>query len=322
MRLSALFVLLVLLSPHAVGQHRKVDPHAPTNESQQRADNQNPQPQVIIQSQSNQHSASQQSASSDRKQHRLPLSPEWVTAISTVLIFFATTIYAIVSYCILGRMGRQAHEMKRQRTYMRLQWRAMQAQVVQMEKQLAEMAKQTTAMGQQATAMWEQIKMTVAKEMPRLTVDIEGFDLHSTPPPFSVNIRITHYGPTEAYNIYGEGALVVSDSDEFPQDAELYGISLPQVMRPQDDPIEAEVWRVPGLTEDEIKRIDDQAAILHVVGTITFFTFTNAELTWPFWYVWKPMWESTVEGIPNMSHWEVRMHPGARKTGIEEPPQS
>jgi hypothetical protein len=136
MRLLALCILLTSLTAHVVGQNGKTNPHKSAAQGQDTTCAKNPIPQVVIQSQSNQQPANQQDATRKGVEHSFLPSPEWVTADSTIGILIATTAYAIISFCTLRKIKRQAHEMKRQRAYMRLQWTTMREQAGKMGEQL------------------------------------------------------------------------------------------------------------------------------------------------------------------------------------------
>jgi len=82
---------------------------------------------------------------------------------------------------------------------------------------------------------------------------------------------------------------------------------MPEVIRPQNRAFLASVWKLPGLTTDEVRRIDEGKAFLHLFGTIHWMTYTNEDLSWPFWYIWKPFLES-FDGLPTLWQWEHRTH--------------
>ena len=167
-----------------------------------------------------------------------------------------------------------------------------------------------------AQLAFEQLKATVAREMARLMVDPLPFypTYIRYPPPFQISINVTHYGETAAFNVFGEGSGVISDSREFPQipESEMWGISLPSIIEPTDEkPIKAEIWIIPPLSSDDGKRIDEETLFLHIVGKIAYQDYRNERLTVPFWFTWKAAFYSPSENVPvqDFSRWEVRIHP-------------
>lgn len=197
MRLFVLCLLLALLPTHVVSQNSKAKPDKYKDNSSSAARSENPTPQVVIQSQSNQQSANQQNAPSEKPQHRFLPGPEWISAGGTLLIFVVTTAYTIVSYCILRRMGRQTHEMKRHRSYLRLSWIAMKDQAIKMERQLAEMEKQANAAVVAADAAKLSAKSAVNAERAWVRPRIEQSD-HSKP--FgSYELKAANDGKTPAH---------------------------------------------------------------------------------------------------------------------------
>jgi hypothetical protein len=107
MRLFAICLLFLSLAIHVIGQNSKPDTNKSNDNGQQAADAKNPVPEVIIQSQSNQQTSDKQDAAPKNAEHSLLPSPEWITAGSTFCILLATTAYAVISYCMLRRIGRQ-----------------------------------------------------------------------------------------------------------------------------------------------------------------------------------------------------------------------
>jgi hypothetical protein len=300
-----LALIFISLNAQGIGQQRKVKPQAAANEGQQRTDNQNPQPQVIIQSQPN-----QQPASGDRKQHRFPLSPEWVTAISTVLIFFATSIYAIVSYCILGRMGHQAHEMKRQRAYMRLQWKAMRDQVDYMRRELGVSITATRIANRTALAARDAAKATqrsvdafIAKERASLYVrlvedgdeddeehrfnfaNVETIDGLSNIGSLRFSLGIYKDGPSEARNVRLFGSIRITHSIFTPPLGEAARIhEVPNTLSEYGPFI---TYVDGGVTQSQIDGIVDTSLFAHLFGYVAWNDIFGNPYTAPFRYIWR-----------------------------------
>ena len=180
-----------------------------------------------------------------------------------------------------------------------------------------------------AELAFEQLKATVAREMARLMVDPLPFypTYIRYPPPFQISINVTHYGETAAFNVFGEGSGVISDSREFPQipESKMWGISLPSIIEPTDEkPIKAEIWIIPPLSSDDGKRIDEETLFLHIVGKIAYQDYRNERLTVPFWFTWKAAFYSPGENVPvqDFSRWEVRIHPELKQEKIDSHSQN
>jgi len=149
---------------------------------------------------------SDQDSSDDRQE-----SHDWSAPIVVV-----TGAYVIVTVLMLIAINKQTKLAERQieltevqgkwmaeqADYMRRQWCSMREQASTTQGQLVEMGKQTTLMDGQLNALWKQIGMVVAKDMARLLVNPRPIELHTVPPPHKAEISVTHYGPTEAYNVY------------------------------------------------------------------------------------------------------------------------
>jgi hypothetical protein len=108
MRLLVFCILLASLAIQVVGQNSQPDTHRTTNKRQEATDAKNPQPQVVIQSQSNNQAADQQNSARKNVEHSFLTSPEWISAASTLGILVATIVYAFISYHTLQKIKRQA----------------------------------------------------------------------------------------------------------------------------------------------------------------------------------------------------------------------
>lgn len=248
--------------------------------------------------------------------------PAIISALSAVAIAFLTLAYFLVTRKMLREISKQGDtsqiqmgEMIRQSEMMRLQWREAHEQVGNMDRQLTEMAKQTNAMAQQTNAMWEQLRLTIAKELPRLLIDLPGqeFSPHEHASQQIMKLTITHYGESEAYNVSGEGAVIVSSSYDFPTaDTLLHWMDgIPQVIKPGDSPVEASLLLIPTLRLVELVRIREQLSFLHFLGEISYQDLLNNPMRLPFWYSWRVVFDTPVEGGPtvDLSYWEFRVHP-------------
>ncbi len=107
MRLFALCILLASLPSHVVGQNSKVNPGKHTTDSQNATDTKNPISQIVIQTQPQQEPHDKKGSASEGIVQRFLAQPEVVSAVSTLMIFFATVAYVIISGCMLRRIGRQ-----------------------------------------------------------------------------------------------------------------------------------------------------------------------------------------------------------------------
>jgi hypothetical protein len=185
------------------------------------------------------------------------------------------------------------------------QWRAMQVQAGHMREQ--------------ADYMRSQLEAVIAKEKARLSIDVarQGLDLHTTPPPCTVTIQVTHHGFTNAFNVSGRGALVLVGFRDFPRDttATFCGIDLPSVIKAGDTPLDAEVWMLPMMKAADVEEIDNERAFLHLVGVIKYQDFLDNWMTTPFWYVWESIFEHPGDDIPaqDFSGWEARRHPDLKE---------
>lgn len=230
-----------------------------------------------------------------------------VTAIFVGWQAYETRKAAQATQSSVGHIERQAEIMDGQLS-------AMKEQRELMERQLKEMGRQTYV-------TWQQIKMTLAKEMARLAVDLrtEGFSLDSLQIGSQVCLRVTHYGFTNAFNVLGEGDIVIRKSRNFPEGVSNNLIELPSVIKPEDGHINTSLTVFPSLSHAPIELVKDEAAFLHLVGTIKYQDFLNNSHTVPFWYTWKVVCKSPADGVPLMdfSYWESRIHPELQRQ-IEE----
>ena len=168
--------------------------------------------------------------------------------------------------------------------------------------------------------MWEQLKMTLAKEMARLSPVLR--DSQFVPELLAgynakIAVLVTHSGFTNAFNVSGTGAAVIHSSREFPDSAETYIIPLPSTIKPTDEQVEAYVTVIPPITKEDVLAIRKETVFFHVFGIVEYNDFvTDNRHKMPFWYTGKinisdpgPVGESIGLKPVDHSYWEHRIHP-------------
>jgi hypothetical protein len=277
------------------------------------------------------HTTPEPDCTTDQKKYDNPGSwykkPEWVLCGLTAIYVIATIVYVCFAHQTLRQIANQAEISKEQvramwshGDTMRLQWRAAYETARNVEAQLVEMGRQTTVMGQQASVMLEQMRMTLAKEMAIVRVDIatKKFVLGDhVGPNKDVGIRLRHFGLTEAYNVFGHGIAMVHNSYDFPSQAVTQLIAIPDVMKTKEVPVEAYVPIWPMIEEKDIPAIIERRIFVHVFGVVTYNDFLQNTHTIPFWYTARmmvmqaPIMDHLILRFKDhdLSYWEWRTHP-------------
>ena len=242
----------------------------------------------------------------DCSRYQCPDFGEWWAKISTILITVFTGVLAFLAVLQWWAMHRQAN-------YMRV------------NLDIAKTAAHAASVNAQAAA--DNVKIFISKERARLSVRLISAGIPE-PDPLnpSVTIEISHEGFTSAFNVIGEGVVIVTDTREFPQGTSRYDIicatddfsirSLPSVIRPNSAPIRAIVTMRDDLSDDDRDRIREERAFLHVVGSVDYRDFLDGRCTEPFWYIWVVDSEEHEDTDPDrppesvdLSRWEPRIPP-------------
>jgi len=144
-----------------------------------------------------------------------------------------------------------------------------------------------------AKAANDQIQLMISKERSRLSVRPLRINQNiSTAKYLSENygmkefvIEITHYGPTNAFNVIGSYRLLITKSDSPPSIPIWHPITgIPLVIKTGCDPIRVTCFTTEPFTKENFNAIANKESFLHFVGGVFYDTLDKGQTT-PFRFV-------------------------------------
>jgi hypothetical protein len=197
--------------------------------------------------------------------------PDWVT-------FWVSFALAIVGFGGVGvgiftvlYIKRQTFEMAYQRLLMRRSLSTMRRQSALMEKQTEILDKSVAAAKTSADAANAQIQMVKDKERARVSVSMSDkeFVLRRTYFFDKMTIKIANDGTTSAFNVKAKGHVTGQPSDNLPSMWIFLPLVVPNVIRANNEPIEADVFFLEPLSFKDMEN-SEIPYFLHVGGVVEY----------------------------------------------------
>jgi hypothetical protein len=194
-------------------------------------------------------------------------------------------------------MTRSRHEIRRQRYAMEEQGQVIYWQLRAMHEQITEMSIQSGILQDSvavardaATAAKKSVDIVISKERAWILVEKPIADLsevlveYETFFPYrNLSLVISHYGPTEAFDVRAEGDLLIGPANAIPIISSQLAAS--SIIRPGTPPLSITMFLVVG--EDDEKLVQRGEAVLHVRGRITYRDRFDETRTTTFWYIYE-----------------------------------